>query len=331
MRISIALVAVAALALAVWAWRSPEPAPAGDRAAPVLAEEAQPTPAAAGTQRPVADLPPALAPSLAGSEPDGALVVDAAGRFVPTPSALRLFDHYLSASGEVSQKRILARIETAIAELPESAQADARALLRSHLAYREAARTLHAEGLAEDDLETRHQRLRELRRGVFGAETAALLFEEEEQMARVAIALRRIERDPDLSADEKAARRAAAEAELPESIREARRRATLPAELARQAEALRAAGASEGDVRALRERQVGAEAADRLEALDARRAEWTRRITAYRAERDFLLDEPSAESDRGAALERLRQDHFSGPELIRIRALDRVEGIERAP
>jgi len=262
---------------------------------------------------------------------DGALVVDASGRFVPTPSALRLFDYFLSASGEAPVGRILERIDAAIAGLPESARADARALLEAQLAYREATRSLQAEGIGDDDLETRQQRLRELRREIFGAETAEQLFAEEERMARVALELRRIERNADLAPEEKAARRAAAEEELPSNVRAARRRATLPSELVRQEATLRDEGATPGEIRALREERVGPEATDRLEALDARRAAWTSRVEAYGLERDRVLEAPGSAVDRANALERLRHERFAGPELERVRALDRIDGVEASP
>ena len=343
MRWAVALAGLAAIALGVWLARSPErpepsdrsPAPGSGAPAPLDPSRrhldsfaggspARPALSGDGPTRP-------LAASLAGSEADGALVIDGAGRFVPTPSALRLFDYFLSALREAPLERILAQIDAAIAELPESAQADARALLEAHLTYREAARGLHAEGLGDDDLEIRQQRLRELRREIFGGETAARLFDEEERMARVALELRRIERDPDLAPEEKAARRAVAEEELPANVRAARRRARAPAELARREAALRQEGATAGEIRALREERVGPEAADRLEALDARRAAWDGRVEAYRLERDLVLEAPATGGDRAGALERLRRERFAGPELQRIRALDRIDGVEARP
>jgi lipase chaperone LimK len=271
-----------------------------------------------------------LPASLAGSQVDGALLADAEGRFVPTPSALHLFDYFLSATGEEDPEAIRARIEREIErQLPAGARDGARALLERHLAFREAARALHAEGLGAADLDTRHQRLRELRREHYGGAAAEALFGEEEAVDRVALALRRVEQDPALSDEARTARREALLEELPPAVREARRQATLPLELARREDALRAEGATPGQVRALREALVGPEAADRLAALDARRARWNERVESWRAARDALLGgEPGAEpAQLEAELERMRAEHFAPDELARVRALDRMDGV----
>ena len=311
-------------------WPGPEPR-APERAAPAEAERAVPAqrPAKPGAEATAGALPA----SLAGSQVDGALLADASGRFVPTPSALHLFDYFLSATGEEGPAAIRARIEREIErQLPTSARAGARALLDGHLAFRQAARALHAGGLDAADLDTRHQRLRELRREHYGAATAHALFGEEEQVDRVALALRRVEQDPGLSDEQRAARREALIEELPPAVREAHRQATLPLDLARREDALRAEGASPGQVRALREALVGQEAADRLAALDAQRARWNERVAAWRLARDALLRDAESEPARLAEdLERLRAEHFAQAELARVRALDRMDGAAGAP
>jgi len=87
---------------------------------------------------------------------------------------------------------------------------------------------------------------------------------------------------------------------------------------------LREAGASAAEIAGLREDRFGAEAAARLEALDASRAEWQRRVDAYREERDPLLADAAPE-ERAALLEDVRARHFDGGELLRIRAQDGAE------
>lgn len=324
--------AVAGLTVAVLLGRVPDPR--GAPASEVLdaAGSARPAPAGGARSAREPDAVDAAVPppagSLVGTTPDGILVADAAGRFVATPSALRLFDHFLSASGEEPLATMLARIAAEIdRQLPASAHADAHALLRRHLAYRAAARELHAEGLDDQDLETRHQRLRELRREHFGPD-AERLFAEEEQTARVALALRRLARDETLSETERAERRAALEEALPENVRRANRAARLPAELARRERELLASGATPGALQALREELVGRDAAERLEALDARRAHWQRRIEAYRLERDLAL-QGAEPTEADAIVARIRSLHFQGPERARVAALDRIEAGER--
>lgn len=270
---------------------------------------------------------PPLPASLVGTEPDGGLVTDASGAFVPTRDALDLFDYYLAAIGEEPLETIVGRIERAIRTQldPPDAALD---LLDRYLAYREEVRRLVAtEGLDALPLERRAQLLREIRRGAFGSELAARLFGEEEDRVREALAWRRIATDPSLAPDERAERLAALEAELPASVQERWARATIAQRVLEDEAALRAEGASDAEIQALHEREFGAEAAARLAALDRSRAEWDARVAAYREERARLEAEPFPDTAaRDAEVEELRADHFAGPELVRIRALDEMAG-----
>jgi lipase chaperone LimK len=98
--------------------------------------------------------------------------VDASGHLVPTPCAIALFDHFLSATGDQPAAQIRARI------LAESAA-----------------------------LEQRLPWPRELRRKHFGAEREATIFGDDERAAALAIEERRVESDASLSETEKRARR----------------------------------------------------------------------------------------------------------------------------
>lgn len=296
----------------------------GHGAAPVAA----PAPPAADGSAPAASELPALPASLRGTEVDGGLVVDARGRFTPTPDAIALFDYFLSATGEEPLATIRARIVAEIRRrLAPAAARDAEALLDQYLAYRDAARELFESGAGELPLARRIQRIRELRRGIFGAEVARVLFGEEEARWFVEVERRRVASDPDLTPEERTDRLAALDEELPADVRETRR-ATLAALRLRRDEArLREQGAGPAEIQALREERFGPEAAARLAALDAQRAAWAARLARYREARDELLAEEAEAPapERAARLEALRAEHFQGPELLRVRALDRAE------
>jgi lipase chaperone LimK len=333
MRRLVAAGALLALLAVLWLWwgSGPEPAPpaaTAPRRAPAPPVAAPRTaPAAAPAVPPRAREP--LPDSLRSTRADGAFTLDASGHLLPSPAILRRFDYYLSARGEEPLAAIRARIEADIAEaLPPGAAVEARALLDHYLAYRAAARELHARGLAPGDLDTRLQRIRELRREHFGAGTARLLFEQEERLAEAALEQRRIELDPDLDPAERERRLEGVEAGLPPSLAAARAAATLPLRLQQDEAALRDAGADPAEIRRLREETVGVEAAERLEALDAHRREWERRLALYREQRDALLATRAPAAD---ALEELRIRHFAPEELARVRGLDRIDGVAPAP
>jgi lipase chaperone LimK len=283
---------------------------------------------AAALRRAPAAAPPQAPPaSLRDTDIDGSLAVDADGKLLVTPALRRFFEYFFVASGEESDDRIRERIETEIdARLSGAAQGAAADLLDRYLSYRERGRSLADGELPGGDLMARVDALRRLRRESFGEHDAAALFADEEAALAVAAEQHRIAADPTLSEDERVSRLAALEAELPEPIRSARAAVTGPLRLAREEAALRAAGGAPEEIQALREDAVGSEAAQRLAGLDQQRAEWQARVDAYRQERATIDADASLDAtQRDAALDALRGRHFTGPELLRIRALDHLE------
>jgi len=328
--------AVAAI-VAVLALRQPGPeraAPAPAREAAVagpLAPDAPAIPAATRTAAPTTGVAPAstrprrVPDSLRGTDVDGGLAVDAAGRFVPTPDAIALFDYFFAARGEEPDADIIRRIQREIrARLPESAVPDALALLDAYLVYRERARALAALPAAAD-LSERLALLHALRVEVFGAALAETLFGEDEARVRAALERRRILADPALDDAERVRQLEAVEASLPEAERAARAEAEAPLALWHEEARLRAAGGNDADVHALRASRFGPEAAARLAALDAERAAWTARVDDYRAARAALVaDAGLGPEAKAAALEALLAERFTAPERMRIEALDRI-------
>jgi lipase chaperone LimK len=263
--------------------------------------------------------------SLAGTEPDGAFAADADGNLIVSPELRRAFEYWFAATGEEPEARIRARIAAEIrAHLPEPARAAALALVARFITYRERARDLAAD--APEDLAARAAAVHDLRREVFGADADAL-FSDEEALTAFALAERRIAADPALTDDQRAAQLDQLLAAAPEPIRAARAAATAPLRLARDEAALRAAGGTAEDVRRLREERVGPEAADRLAALDDARAAWRARVDSYRAARATIDADAALDvAARAEAIAALRGRYFSGPELLRIEALDRLAG-----
>jgi len=278
---------------------------------------------AAGESAPRRWAPP---PSLDGTEPDGAFAADADGRLIVSPELRRAFEYWFAASGEEDDARITARIAAQIrARLDDPAEAAALALLARFVTYRERGRVLAASLPDDADLAARAAAVRELRRDVFGADADAL-FADEEALVAFALAQRQIAGDPQLNDAERAQRLAALLADAPEPIRAARAEALAPAQLARDEAVLRAQGGDAAAVQRLREERVGVEAAERLATLDADRAAWRERVAAYRADRAVIDADPALDdAARASAVDALRAQRFSGPERVRIDALDRIE------
>jgi lipase chaperone LimK len=269
--------------------------------------------------------------SLRGTRVDGGLVTDAAGHFVPTLDARRLFDYFLTATGEAPDEAIRTRVLHEIERrLSAEAAREAATLFERYLVYRERVRTLATVDVPDDgDLEHRLATLVALRREVLGPDAAEAFFAEEEADARRLLAARRVNADTTLAPEERAARVEeifrAAEAELPDDVRAARSAARTATAL-RDAEAeIRARGGDAAEIAAMRERVAGPEAAARLGDLDRRRAAWQARVDAFRAARARIADDPTLTAEgRAAAIARLLTESFDPSERLRIEALDRL-------
>ena len=268
-----------------------------------------------------------LPSSLAGTAPDGQLAVDDAGRLVVSRETRRFFDYFLAAGAEDGAGRARARVVAEIrSRLPGGAVPEAIDLLDHYLAYRRRARGAEVAG----DAAGRLDRLHVLREETLGPDVARAFFADEEAAETVAAERTRLIADPSLDPAERERRMAALEERLPEPVRRARAAALAPLHLAHEEAELRASGAPATEIRALRERSFGAEAADRLEELDRQRAAWQQRLDDYRAARDAIEHDGSLDAGaRERAVETLQSERFTPEERLRVAALDRIRQAER--
>ena len=331
-------VGAAALVIAaagLWYTLRPAPPPPSRPSAAAAAttpeRPARPRVAAPAAARPSADptadpaAPPPLPRSLAGTDVDDALRVDDQGRLVLGPEVIRFFNYFFSATGEETDEAIRARVLAAIRErLDEPAAGQAVALLDKYMSLRQAARD-QKDGLgSEAEPSARLEAIRRLRREHFTEDEASALFGAEEQEDAVAAAKSEIARDPKLSPEERAEKIAALDAELPEEARKAREESRQPLNQQAEEASLRAAGATDEEIRQHRVATVGVEAADRLQDLDQQRADFQQRVDAFRQERARLVaSDPDA---RRVAELALLEKSFSPPEQLRVRALLKIKG-----
>jgi len=252
-----------------------------------------------------------VAPSLRGTELDGALSVDASGRLLLDRELRRLFDHLLAGMGEVSLDSLRERLRhVALDQGGEALAAQVLAAFERYLDYLRAEDRLvlpPGSGPAE-----RLDALMALRRSELGEELAEAWFGEEERYALSA--LERLVGD-EQAADPEAAQRWQAERDEATGFQ-------LAVEQTEQFDQL---GISAEQRFAEREAMYGEAAARRLAALDAERAAWQRRLLEWRAERERLLADASlGAAAREAALEAALQARFDEAEQRRVRALDEL-------
>lgn len=122
------------------------------------------------------------APSLAGTEIDGAFTVEA-GHFVADRQAIRLFDYFLSTEGERSSAAITDEVDRlARARLAPDDAERASALFDRYLRYRQTLST-EMERLAPGDVRGALALMRRLQSEFFGAADAERMFGREDALA----------------------------------------------------------------------------------------------------------------------------------------------------
>ncbi len=266
-------------------------------------------------------------PSHRGTALDGAVTLDGDGRVVPDRDLKRLFEYFLAGLGRASPEALRERLRAAISDrgLPTAAVTEVLALFDRYLDYREALGGLESPGTDAASLRAAFEARHQLRREVLGPAVADGLFAREEAIDRYALEKRSIMQNEQLTPQQRQRRLALIEQQLPADVRQAREQTRVALALRERTQALREAGASEARIHALRQEMVGAEAAQRLSALEQQREDWQQRLETYRQERQRIATSQGlAPADREAALERLLTGHFDEHEARRVRALERI-------
>lgn len=268
-----------------------------------------------------------LPASLEGTNvPEGWNRTDANGSLVSTPQLRQLFEHYLAALGEETLPQLVARIRRALSTLQEPARSEAVDILGAYLDYKlELGELESASGevatLNPDAMARQHAKIRSLRRQWLDAETVEAFFAVEEAVDDFQLARMRIRDDESLNDEARAERLRKAEQALPQPLREAREQTRKFSEYQQMRQQL----SDEPEaLQAWRENTFGAEAAERLAQVEAQQQAWDQRWQAYQKEKAGLEKLGLAGPEREAAIRRLRERYFDGPEIYRAEALDSV-------
>lgn len=251
--------------------------------------------------------------SLRGATPDGELTLDASGRVLPDRGLRRLFDHFLSLSGEFS----LSEIRALVADRVRGTLGDAQVadVLRWFDRYCD---LRIAEGAASaGDPQAHAVHLKTLRRRHLGNAVAQAWFGAEEAELDLALARLAVRDAPGVEPEERQQWLDELDQARADEVQEVLR-GSLDASLA-QAQAARfeaenADAATRHDERAA---LWGEDAALRLAQLDAQNADWAVRLRHYRTARAAMAAEP-------AAFDAWLQANFSAPERRRIIALEAI-------
>ncbi len=271
----------------------------------------------------------APAPSPFASVPvQGSLEVGPDGHFRPGPETVRAFGYFaLLLNGQptpVVRERIAAYAREKLA--PPAAD-EAIDVLDRYLRMQERTLALGPGPLTLAGLRERFAQVRQIRRDELGAALASAMFGAQDRVLELELERRAVLSDASLATDERERRIAELDRNLPAEERAARERAAAPLRLRNEVEQMRSSGASDQEIFAYRERQIGRDAAERLADVDRRRALWKEHWESYGQERARILRSSTslAPDARDALLEPLRRRHFSYAELSRARYLDQLE------
>lgn len=279
-----------------------------------------------------------LPASLDGTRvPDG-LRTDSNGNLVVSLELRDVFDYFLSVIGEEDMDTIVARLRAYLNDqLPAGAAAEANQILNSYLALRKSLSDLPGTAPAGESLDIAAVRAQQAaiqaqRRKYLSAEVDQAFFAAQDQWHDYGLSRLEVLTSDDISAGEKAERLGALRNNLPEGMRADVDAVLQYQDLQALTHELTQQGASEADIRVLREQVVGAEAADRLQALEQERAAFSARVDQWLVQRDAILgNESLALPDRLAQVEQLRAQQFSDAEQLRVESLEAVHDRSTGP
>ncbi|MCC2638833.1 MAG: lipase chaperone [Moraxellaceae bacterium] len=268
--------------------------------------------------------------SLAGTEVDGSIEVDANGHLRVTRGMRQTFDYFLSTVGEESISTIMARIKAYIRhQVKEPAASEAEKILAGYAAYKQALDTLpkvppQAEGgLNLEAIQQQMTQVQSLRTQYLSQEVIQAFFGDEDAYDRYTVSRLQVLQSKGLSDKQRAQQLAMLQQQLPPAMQQSLRVVNSVQDLNALTADWKKRGGTAQELRAIREALVGPDAADRLEALDSESSDWERRMSGWLSQRDALLTTTGlSESDKQAQVSQFRSKLFSAGDLLRVQALE---------
>lgn len=275
-------------------------------------------------------VPDTLPVSLTGTSHEASLRVDDRGDLIVDGEIQQLIEFYLSAVGEEPLDLLLARIQLELTQqLEQPALSQAMQLLKRYIDYKIALAETILEPVSElsggephTNIQMRKQTIEATRRDYFTEVEYDQFFSDEARYDQFMLDHLAVTKDTSLSVEQRHLKLVAIEQQLPEHIQKTRQKVTQYANLYEDANSLRVSGASIEQIYALREQELGSDAALALAELDEQRLHWKQRLDNYVIQRNRLLVAGLSDEDKDRAVENLIENNFSGTEIIRVKALN---------
>lgn len=261
---------------------------------------------------------------------DGDLRLDSGGHILIDLALRRLFDYFISARGVLTEEQIAQRLlqQAQLRGFTPAQHDELQQLFDSYRRYLASLASIAVDTTALTSVRTANQARQQLRRAMLGVRMAEAFFAEDEAEENFALARMELLQDASLTAAQREARLEALLDDLPPALRAVERDSRTLQRLDAKVQALGTAAADPARLYAARSEIVGADAAQRLAALDAEDAAWKSRMQALEAERSRILASPGlTAAEQQSALESYLEREFSGPDALRARAhLSIVDG-----
>ncbi|MEP3891634.1 MAG: lipase secretion chaperone [Hellea sp.] len=262
------------------------------------------------------------------------LDVDAAGNLVINAKIRRMFDHYLSTIGEEDLHTVTNRIKLLLQrQLSDPALSQAQGIFDNYIVFKGAmdgilqqSAQFQSGQLDGPAIAALKQQIRLERSNYFSPEVISAFFTREDQYDDYMLAKSQITNDETLSSEDTLAAMAQLNQRSPAWLTQ-RDSKTKKIEAYQAKElALTKSGAQAWEIKDLRRRELGEEAAAKLELRDQRRASWDQRLLAYREAVETAMQQYSAPDTPSALAKRdqIRAEHFKDHELRRVISLDAI-------
>jgi len=253
------------------------------------------------------------------------------GSLIINKKILHLFEFYLSAIGEESLELIISRIKSNLREqLTSQALDEALHILAGYLQYRneitalkqEYNQAVGAHEYAFEHVINARSELIEARWRFLSKDVIAAFFAQEDQYENYMLGIATISKDNSLSKVQKDDAIELLNAQAPSWLIEQQNTANQLNKYRQRYSELVSRGASDSEVRILREQEFSTDVSDRLSTLDTQRSDWQQRLNDYRVELVTILAiEPDHQAQQ-AMVDELRSRHFTAQETRRVIALD---------
>ena len=275
--------------------------------------------------------------SLEGTSIDGDISQNKDGSLQVSAELKRLFDYYLSATGEKSLPEIRLQIEKVLDQrLKPNAAQQAKQLLNRYIAYKQALVSLEQGtspintgiNTSTNDLlstvKNKWDSMRLLRSQYFSEKESQTMFGFDDAYDQDALARIAISEDKSLTEAQKKEKLHTLDSAMPPELREAKNATYQVIKLTEESEKMRREGASDDDIYRMRAAATSPEAANRLAQLDHDTNDWNTRINQYLQQRKQLgLDQSDANSnEQQSQLQQLRNHYFTMQEQQRLTAYE---------